>query len=147
MSTGWIVLIVILVVLIALLVALYFFGKRAEKKQAEQQEQMAAASQVVSMLVIDKGKMPLKNAGFPSIVVDSTPWYLKRSKVPVVKAKVGPKIMTLMCDAKVYDKIPVKKEVKAVVSGIYITDIKGFRGSIEAPVKKKGFFARFKKSK
>ncbi len=147
MSTGWIVLIVILVVLIALLVALYFFGKRAEKKQAEQQEQMAAASQVVSMLVIDKGKMPLKNAGFPSIVVDSTPWYLKRSKVPVVKAKVGPKIMTLMCDAKVYDKIPVKKEVKAVVSGIYITDIKGFRGSIEVPVKKKGFFARFKKSK
>lgn len=146
MSTGWIVLIVTLVVLVAVLVALYFFGKKAEKKQAEQQEQMEAAAQVVSMLIIDKGKMPLKKAGFPAIVLDNTPWYLKRSKVPVVKAKVGPKIMTLMCDAKVYDRMPVKKEVKAVVSGIYITEIKGFRGSVEAPAKKKGFFARFKKN-
>lgn len=147
MSTGMIVLIVVLVVLIAALIALYFFGKRAEKKQAEQQEQMAAASQVVSMLVIDKSKMALKNAGFPSMVLENTPWYLRRSKVPVVKAKVGPKIMTLMCDVKAYDKIPVKKEVKVVVSGIYITDVKGFRGSVETPAKKKGFFARFKKDK
>lgn len=145
MSTGWIVLIVVLVVLIALLVALYFFGKKTQKKQEEQKEQMDAASQVVSMLVIDKGKMALKNAGFPSIVLESTPWYLKRSKVPVVKAKIGPKIMTLMCDVKVFDRIPVKREVKAVVSGIYITEIKGFRGPVETAPKKKGFFSKFKK--
>lgn len=147
MSTGMIVLLVVLVVLIAALVALYFFGKKAEKKQAQQQEQMAAASQVVSMLVIDKAKMRLKNAGFPSIVLESTPKYLRLSKVPVVKAKVGPKIMTLMCDAKVYDRIPLKKEVKAVVSGIYITDVKGVRGPIDPVPEKKGFFSRFKKDK
>ena len=65
--------------------------------------------------------------------------------MPIVKAKVGPKVMTLMCDDKIFPYIPVKKEVKAVVSGLYITDVKGIRGALATPEKKKGFFARFKK--
>ena len=146
MSTLSIVLLVILVVLIIACVVLYFLGKKAEKKQAEQQEQLDAA-QTVSMLIIDKGKMKLKDSGLPQIVIDNTPKYLRRSKVPVVKAKVGPRIMTLMCDAQIYPLIPVKKEVKATVSGIYITGVKGVRGALETPEKKKGFFARFKKDK
>ena len=148
MSTFTIVMIVILVILIGVLVGLYIFGKKAEKKQAEQQEQMAAAAQVVSMLIIDKKKLRLKEAGLPQMVVDNTPKYLRRTKVPVVKAKIGAKIMTLMCENKVFEVLPVKKEVKAVVSGIYITEIKSVRGgAIPAPPKKKGFFARFKKDK
>ena len=126
MSKLTIVLLVILVVLIIACIALYFLGKKAEKKQAEQQEQLDAVKQTVSMLVIDKGRIRLKDAGFPPIVLENTPKYLRRSKVPVVKAKVGPKVMTLMCDAQVYPTIPVKKEVKATVSGIYITGVKGF---------------------
>lgn len=137
----------ILIVLVITLVVFYFLGKKAEKKQAEQQEKLEAAAQTISMLVIDKKRIKFKDAGFPAVVVDSTPKYLRRSKVPVVKAKIGPKIMTLMCDASVYPIIPVKKEVKAVVSGIYITDVKGLRGPLEVPAKKKGFFARFKKDK
>ena len=146
MSPVTIVLIVVLVVLIAACIALYFFGKRAEKRQAEQQEQMEAAAQTVSMLVIDKKKMKLKEAGLPAVVLENTPKYLRRTKVPVVKAKIGPRIMTLMCDNKVFEVIPVKKEVKAVVSGLYITGIKSVRGgSIEQPQKKKkGFFRRNK---
>lgn len=144
MSTFSIVLIVILAILIIAGIALYFFGKRTEKRQAEQQEQLDAVAQVIPMLIIDKGKMRMKDAGFPSIVIESTPKYLRRSKVPVVKAKVGPKIMTLMCDAQIYPLIPVKKEVKATVSGIYITNVKGVRGSLETPQKKKGFFARLR---
>ena len=91
--------------------------------------------------------MKLKDSGLPQIVIDNTPKYLRRSKVPVVKAKVGPRIMALMCDAQIYPLIPVKKEVKATVSGIYITGVKGVRGALETPEKKKGFFARFKKDK
>ena len=125
-------------------IVLYFLGKRAEKKQAEQQEQIDAMAQTMSMLIIDKGKMRLKDADFPPIVLESTPKYLRRSKVPVVKAKVGPKIMTLMCDAEVFPLIPVKKEVKATVSGIYITAVKGIRGPLDTPQKKKGFFARLR---
>ncbi len=147
MSTGTIIMIVILVVLIAALIALYFFGKKAEKRQAEQKEQMDAAAQTVNMLVIDKKRMKLKEAGLPAVVLENTPKYLRRTKVAVVKAKIGPKIMTLMCDEQVFPLIPVKKEVKAVVSGIYITGVKGLRGPLETPKKKKGFFARFKKDK
>ena len=81
MSTGTIIMIVILVVLIAALIALYFFGKKAEKRQAEQKEQMDAAAQTVNMLVIDKKRMKLKEAGLPAVVLENTPKYLRRTKV------------------------------------------------------------------
>lgn len=147
MKIGTIVLIVILVVLVAVLIALYFFGKKAEKKQAEQKAQMDAVAQTMNMLIIDKKRMKLKEAGLPAVVLENTPKYLRRTKVAVVKAKVGPKIMTLMCDEQIFPLVPVKKEVKAVVSGIYITNVRGLRGPLETPQKKKGFFSRFKKDK
>ena len=111
MSTGWIVTIVILVILIAAAVVLYFLGKRAQKKQAEQQAQIEAAAQVVQMLVIDKKKMRLIDAGLPEAVIKQTPKLMRRTKVPVVKAKVGPQVMSFIADAAVFDEIPVKKEV------------------------------------
>ncbi len=144
MSTLTIVLLVITAILAAALVAMIIIGRRMQKKQDAQQEQLEAAAQQVSMLIIDKKKMKLKEAGFPQFVVDNTPKYLRRSKVPVVKAKIGPKIMTLMCDGAIFDQIPVKKEVKATVSGIYITAVRGIRGSLVTPQKKKGFFARLR---
>jgi len=131
MSTLTIVLLVILVVLIAALIALYFFGKKAQKKQEEQQAQIEAAKQTVSMLIIDKKRLPLKESGLPQMVIDQAPKLMRRSKLPIVK------------DEKVFDQIPVKKEVKAEVSGLYIVGVKGIRGSLETPApKKKGFFKR-----
>ena len=142
MSTGWIVTIIVAVVLIALIVVLYFFGKKAEKRQAEQQAQMEQYKQTVSMLIIDKKRMKLTEAGLPQTVIDQTPKLMRRAKLPIVKAKVGPQIMSLVCDEKIFDSVPVKKEVKATVSGIYITDVKGLHGKIDTtPVKKKGFKA------
>ena len=122
------------------------FGKKAQKKQDEQQAQIQANKQTVSMLVIDKKRMPLKDSGLPQMVIDQTPKLMRRSKLPIVKAKVGPKINILIADEKVFDLIPVKKEIKAEVSGLYIVGVKGIRGSLEAPQKKKkGFLARFRK--
>ena len=54
--------------------------------------------------------------------------------------------MTFMCDDKVFPLVPVKKEVKATVSGIYITGVRGVRGPLETPKKKKGIFARAKEA-
>ncbi len=143
MTTGWIVTIVIIVVLIAAIVGLYFLGRRAEKKKAEQDEQMAAVAQTVSMLIIDKKKLRLKDSGLPEQVIAQTPFYAKRSKLPIVKAKVGPKIMTFICEAEIFDDIPVKKEVKATISGLYITKVKGLHGKTQQQEvkKKKGFRA------
>lgn len=136
------ILIGILIVLIAILVVLYFVGRKLQTKQAAQQEQINAAAQNVTMLIIDKKKMKLKEAGLPAIVLEQTPKMLRGSKLPIVKAKVGPKIMTFICDDKIFDLVPIKKEVKAVVSGIYITNVKGIRGALEAPAKKVGFFKK-----
>ena len=135
MSTWQIVLLVILAVLIITLVVLYFLGKKAQKKQEEQQQQINA------MLIIDKKRMKIKESGLPQAVIDQTPKLMRGSKLPIVKAKVGPQILSLVSDEKIFDSIPVKKEVKAVVSGIYITEVKGLHG--KQPVvekKKKGFF-------
>ncbi len=147
MNTLTIVLLVILGVLLIILVTLYFLGKKAEKKQAEQQEAMDAVKQTVSMLIIDKKKMKIKDAGFPDVVLNQTPWCLRATRVPVIKAKVGPQIMTFIADISVYDIAPVKKEVKATVSGLYITEMKGIRGSIAAvPPKKKSKFTEWKEA-
>ncbi len=141
----WMVLLIILIILIVAMVVLYFLGKKAQKKQEEQQVQIEATKQTVSMLIIDKKRMPLNQSGLSQMVIDQTPKLLRRSKLPIVKAKVGPRILSLICDEKIFDLIPVKKEVKAEVSGMYIVGVKGIRSSLEAPQKKKGFFKRFRK--
>lgn len=137
MQPWMIVLIVIGVILIAGVVVLYFLGKKAQKKQAEQQELLEANKQTVSMLIIDKKRMKLKDAGLPQVVLDQTPKLMRNSKLPIIKAKVGPQIMSLICEDKIFDSVPVKKEVKAVVSGLYVLGVKGLHGRIEAPPAKK----------
>ncbi|MGN0376610.1 MAG: hypothetical protein ACI4ED_03140 [Suilimivivens sp.] len=142
MSTWQIVLLVILAVLLIAVVVLYFLGKKAQKKQSEQQAQIDAMKQTVSMLIIDKKRMKMKDSGLPQAVIDQTPKLLRGSKLPIVKAKVGPQILSLVSDEKIFDSIPVKKEVKAVVSGIYITDVKGLHGKVQVEQKKKGVLKR-----
>lgn len=134
------ILIPIMIVMLIALVVLYFLGKKAEKKKAEQDEQIAAAAQTVSMLIIDKKMMKLKDAGLPAAVIEQTPKLMRRSKLPIVKAKVGPQIMTFICDGAIFESVPVKKEVKATVSGLYITSVRGLRGPIQVTTPKKKSF-------
>ena len=138
-----IVLIVIAVVLLIAIVVLYILGKRAQKKQAEQEQLLQQNKQTVSMLIIDKKRMKLKDSGLPQAVIEQAPKLMRSSKLPIVKAKVGPQVMSLVCEEKIFDSVPVKKEVKAVISGIYITDVKGLHGKpVVTPKKKKGWLAR-----
>ena len=140
---------IILLVIVIILGALYFIGSRLEKKQSEQKAAIEASKQVISMLVIDKKRLKIKESGLPKIVYEQTPWYLKWSKIPIVKAKVGPRIMTLMADEKVFAAIPLKAEVKATVSGIYISEIRSVKGGklIKPEPKKKSFFTKLFKRK
>lgn len=142
MKPWMIVMIVILVLLTAAVIVLYFLGKKAQKKQQEQQAMLEANKQTVSMLIIDKKRMKLRDSGLPQIVLDQTPKLMRGSKLPIIKAKVGPQIMSLVCDEKIFDSVPVKKEVKAVVSGIYVLSVKGLHGKQPnaAPAKKKSRF-------
>ena len=144
MEPGTIVLLVVIVLTIAAMVGLYFLGKKTQAKKEEQDAQMAAVAQTVSMLIIDKKKLKIKESGLPQSIIDQTPWYTRWSKLPVVKAKVGPKVMTLIAEESVFAEIPVKKEVKATVSGIYITKVRGIRGPLEKPQAKKTWRAKIK---
>ena len=110
MSPVAITLLVIVIVLAIIIAVLYFLGKKAQKKQAEQQEMLDANKQTVSMLIIDKKRMKLRDAGLPQMVIDQTPKMMRGSKLPIIKAKVGPQIVSLICDEKIFDNVPVKKE-------------------------------------
>ena len=139
MSTPIIVLLVTLAVLIIVMVVLYFLGKKMQKRKEEQDAQMAAVAQTIPMLVIDKKKMKLSESGLPQAILEQTPKMMRRSKMPIVKAKVGPKVTTFLCDTEIFEQIPVKQQIKATVSGLYITGIKGMRGPLETVPRKKGF--------
>ncbi|MCR5688120.1 MAG: hypothetical protein K6G58_08875 [Lachnospiraceae bacterium] len=145
MSKLTVVLLIILVVLAGIAVALYFLGRKAQKKEEEQKEQIDAMKQTVSMLIIDKKRMKIKESGLPQAVIDQTPKLMRWTKLPIVKAKVGPQVLSLVCDDKIFDNVPVRKEVKATVSGIYITSVKGLHGSSvqNTNTKKKSRFKQF----
>ena len=139
-----IAMIVIAAVRLVAVVVLYIVGRKAEKKQADQQRVMEENSQLISLYVLDKKKLRLKEAGLPSIVMEQAPKYARRAKVPIVKVKAGPRVMNLIADAKVYETILPKQEIKAKVSGIYITSFKRIRGPVYEPKKKKKLFGRNK---
>ena len=140
--------IIVLAVIIGILIALIIIGRKMQKKQQASQADIEAASQIISMLVIDKKKMKVKDATLPKVVAEQIPKYMRFAKLPLVKAKVGPKVMTLIADVKVFDALPLKTEVKVAVSGIYITEIKYIRGKVEPkPLTKKEQRAKAKAAK
>ena len=118
MGTVGTIILIVLAVLVVGLIVLYFIGRRLQKKQDENQAQ------------IDMKKMKLNEAGLPKIVIEQTPKYMRRAKLPILKVKVGPRVMSLICDAKVFATLAPKQEVKATVSGIYVTSAKRIRGPI-----------------
>lgn len=52
----------------------------------------------------------------------------------------------MIADEDVYDEIPVKAEVKAMISGIYITSINNFRKAPVPAPEKKGFMAKLRRN-
>ena len=81
------ILLVVLVLLIIGIIVLFFLGKKAQKKQEEQQVQLDAMKQTMSMLIIDKKRLPIKQSGLPQMVIDQTPKLMRRSKLPIVRRK------------------------------------------------------------
>ena len=124
---GWIL--IIAAIAAGILIALYFAGKRMQKKQDEQLAQMDAAKQTVQMLVIDKKRVPMKESGLPKeVIAESAKKRRTRNmKVYVVKGKVGPRIMSFITEKETFEMIPVKKQISATVSGLFIMNVKGVR--------------------
>ena len=64
---------------------------------------MDAAAQQMNLYIIDMKMMKITEANLPKVVLEQVPKYMKRAKLPIVKVKVGPKVMSLICDAKVFE--------------------------------------------
>lgn len=124
----WLIMIIVIVVALALMFVLYRVGDKLQKKQSAQREQMAEAAQPMNMLIIDKKMLPMKDAGLPKMVMEQTPKRYQKAKLPIAKVKVGPQIMNMICDDAIFDELPTRGEVKAMVSGIYIISVKSVRG-------------------
>lgn len=141
----WIVLLIILAVVSIIMFVLYRMGNKLQNKQLAQKQQMIDAAQQQTMMIIDKKRLAMKDAGLPKIVLEQTPKRYHKSKMPIVKAKIGPQIMNFICDDAIFEELPTKCEVKAMVSGIYILSVKSTRGKKgvveeETGKKKKGSF-------
>lgn len=124
----WLIMIIVIVVALAIMFVLYRVGDKLQKKQSAQREQMVEAVQPMNMLIIDKKMLPMKDAGLPKMVMEQTPKRYQKAKLPIAKVKVGPQIMNMICDDAIFDELPTRGEVKAMVSGIYIISVKSVRG-------------------
>jgi len=144
--------IIISIVLVIIVVALYFLNRWAGKRMAQQQDMVEKHKQTVTIYVIDKKKDKIQNANLPKAMASQVPRMSRMMKVPLVKAKIGKDIMTLMCDNAVFPALPVKKNVTVEMAGIYIVSMKGQKTKAEMAAKKgqseggiRGFLARFRR--
>lgn len=118
---AWEIIFTVLIVIAVILGLLYLLGRRLQKKQASTMAMVEQNRQSVSALIIDKKKMKLAESNLPKAAIEQSPWYVRARKLPMVKVKAGPQLLTLLCDPSVYKNLPVKKLVKLEVSGAYIT--------------------------
>ena len=141
-----IVLIVLGALIVGFIVFVVVFGRKMQKKQADAEQQMEAAKQTVSILVIDKAKKKMKESGLPESVLSQAPKYARNMKIPVVKAKIGTRVMTLIADQGIFEILPVKKTCTVTVSGLYIKELKAVRGGSvpKLPEKKKRLVDRLR---
>ena len=110
----------ILIVIAIIFAILYFVGKKMQKKQAASAHLIQQNKQIISALIIDKKRTKITEANMPKSVMDEVPKRMRFQKVPLVKIKVGPQIITMFTDKNTFEALPVKKIVKLEVSGGYI---------------------------
>lgn len=119
----WVITAIVLVIIAAFLAGLFFWGKRLQKKYDEQQQLINQHKQAIQLFVIDKKKDKIENLKLPKQVKDQMPKMQRRRKMPVVIVKAGPQIQTLLCDERVYNQVPVKKQIKAEIAGIMLVNV------------------------
>lgn len=133
----WGIIFIVSILILVVGVVLYFLNSWAGKKASQQNEMVAQHKQTVSIYVIDKKKDKLTNANFPKAMTDQIPRMGRMFKMPLVKAKVGPQIMTLMCEEETFKILPLKKTVSVEMAGAYIVSMKGKKTKMELAEQRK----------
>lgn len=128
---------IVAVVIGILAFGFYLLNKWSYKKMDENQAMIDRHRQSATIFVIDKSSGRLKDGILPKAAMDQMPMHSKIMKMYFVKAKVGPQIVTLICDKEVYAALPVKKNVKVEIAGIYISSMHGMKTKEEMKALKK----------
>lgn len=104
----------------------YWFVKRTLKKQADEQSAMVQQYKqtVPNVFILEKKMQKITNAKIPKSVLEEVPKYYRWRKMPLVRAKIGNQVVTLICDKKLFDRLPEKKNIKADIAGIYLVSFR-----------------------
>ena len=146
MSLADIMLLVIFIV--ALVVAGFFFLNRwAYRKMDEQQAVINQQKMMQNAYIIDKKHDKITNVHMPKAVMDNLPRRAKLMKMYFAQVKIGPQILTLICDKNVYNALPLKKNVKIEIAGLYILNVVGMKSAEEMKAKNKEKKAKEKAEK
>lgn len=122
----WLILIVVIVAIIAGI--LLFINKKAYKRMDQQNEMIEQHKMLQTAYIIDKARDRITNVkSLPKAVIEQVPKWSKYMKMYFVKAKIGPQIVTLITDKKVYNALPVNKSVKIEIAGLYIVNMIGMK--------------------
>lgn len=116
--------IIIAVVLILIILAAIFIKKNVGSKLSAQENMINKHKQTMKIFVISKKKDKIKNSKIPKSVVNQMPKWIGFKKFPLITAKIGPKVTTLICDKDIYKRLTPKKNAVVEVAGIYIVGMK-----------------------
>lgn len=119
------VLIIIMVVLAVIAAVLYFLNKKNTRQMIQAQDFIEHNRTTMQIFVIDKKQEKPSPTNLPKGMYEQMPRTSKMRKSNLVRAKVGPQIVTLMCDKPVYEVLQVKKSVKVELAGMYIIGVVG----------------------
>jgi len=146
-GAGWVDIILIVVLVLGGIVAgLYFLNRWASRRVTQQQDMVEKTKQTASIYVIDMKRDKAANVHLPKMVMDNLPRTAKLMKMYFVKAKVGPQIVTLMCEKTVFNALDVKKTFQVELAGIYIASVKGMKTKYELAQARKAKKAKAKET-
>ena len=146
MSTGDIIIIITIIVGV-IFAGLLWLNKKANQKMSDHQDMINRSKQTTTIFVIDKKKAKITDVNMPKMVTEQMPKVYKFLKLYFVQAKIGPQILTLICDKKIFNAITVKKNVKVELAGIYIVNVVGMKSDKELKEIKKAKKDRKKEEK
>ncbi|MBM6830121.1 hypothetical protein H9X85_10930 [Anaerotignum lactatifermentans] len=119
------IIIIVAIIVVAVLAGLYYLNKKSMRRMIQAQDFIDQNRMTVQIFVIDKKQEKPSPTNLPKSVYEQMPKSTRMRKANLVKAKVGPQIVTLMCDKPVFDVLPVKKSIKVDLAGMYIITVTG----------------------
>lgn len=119
------IIIIVAIIVVAILCLLYYLNKKSMRRMIQAQDFIDQNRMTVQIFVIDKKQEKPSPTNLPKSVYDQMPKSTRMRKANLVKAKVGPQIVTLMCDKPVFEVLPVKKSIKVDLAGMYIITVTG----------------------